>query len=275
MDKYKAFFDMVNKWTVNDYRTQKIKAEVIVDMLISDFVADIVSYKIGVPTKLIAKEFPIERISQTESEHRYASVDYLLSDMKTNVYLTELKTTNDSFDGIQFLNMLGVCKRGIGALRSPLEYATVDYGIKQRFDKRETKKYLYTIKNMVNCHESNQTDCSCFADKRQDAEEIAKRMINEVFGELETSKPQPQIKILYISLNEISIRDKVEKAKIPYDTMETDILLEPIIISDLIGDNNFFSVLRADKKSAWNLTGKILEELVKPYADWYSITRFE
>ena len=111
MDKYKAFFDMVNKWTVNDYRTQKIKAEVIVDMLISNFVADIVSYKIGVPTKLIAKEFPIERISQTESEHRYASVDYLLSDMKTNVYLTELKTTNDSFDGIQFLNMLGVCKR--------------------------------------------------------------------------------------------------------------------------------------------------------------------
>jgi hypothetical protein len=83
-------------------------------------------------------------------------------------------------------------------------------------------------------------------------------MINEVFGELETSKPQPQIKILYISLHEISIRDKVEKAKIPYDTMETDILLEPIIISDLIGDNNFFSVLQADKKSAWNLTGKIL-----------------
>jgi hypothetical protein len=38
-------------------------------------------------------------------------------------------------------------------------------------------------------------------------------MINEVFGELETSKPQPQIKILYISLNEISIRDKVEKSK--------------------------------------------------------------
>ena len=35
---YEAFYTMVKDWTVSDYRTPKIKAEVIVDMLISEFI---------------------------------------------------------------------------------------------------------------------------------------------------------------------------------------------------------------------------------------------
>ena len=38
MDKYQAFYEMVKKWTVSDYRTQAIKSEVIIEMLISDFI---------------------------------------------------------------------------------------------------------------------------------------------------------------------------------------------------------------------------------------------
>jgi hypothetical protein len=40
---YEAFYTMVKDWTVSDYRTPKIKAEVIVDMLISEFIEEIVA----------------------------------------------------------------------------------------------------------------------------------------------------------------------------------------------------------------------------------------
>jgi len=66
MCEYEAFYNMVEKWTVSDYRTQKIKAEVLVDMLISEFIEEIVYYKLGKDEKaiLIAKEFPITRVGQ-------------------------------------------------------------------------------------------------------------------------------------------------------------------------------------------------------------------
>jgi hypothetical protein len=59
---------MVKDWTVSDYRTPKIKAEVIVDMLISEFIEEIVAYGVygkeayTKKLKLIAKEFPISRV---------------------------------------------------------------------------------------------------------------------------------------------------------------------------------------------------------------------
>ena len=47
VNEFKSFYDMVKRWTVRDFRTQKIKAEVIVDMLISDYIKDIVSQSLG------------------------------------------------------------------------------------------------------------------------------------------------------------------------------------------------------------------------------------
>ncbi len=274
MCEFEAFYEMVKKWTVNDYRTQKIKSEVVIDMLISDFIEEMVSYGIdekGSTVKLIAKEFPIERISQAENEHQYASVDYLLSDMSSNVYLTELKTTNDSFDGVQLLNMLGVCNRGIHALRNPLEYVVLEYGIQKHFNERGTKKYLYTLKNMMNCYEFGQMSLACFADSSRDGDKqnaLAKKIIDGVFGKLESTKPE--IKILYISLNYISIEEKAEKAKIPYNIQGTNVILKPIIISEIISDNNFIKTLPLEKQSAWERTRNILGELVKLYSEWYN-----
>ena len=81
VNEFKSFYDKVKKWTVRDFRTQKIKAEVIVDMLISDYIEDIVSQSLGndiKDIKLIAKEFPIARIGQTPNEkegnRQYATV---------------------------------------------------------------------------------------------------------------------------------------------------------------------------------------------------------
>ena len=47
MNEYQAFYEMVKYWTMNDYRTQAIKSEVIIDMLISDFIEEMVTAKLS------------------------------------------------------------------------------------------------------------------------------------------------------------------------------------------------------------------------------------
>ena len=117
--KVNSFYDLVKKWTVNDFHTPGIKAEVIIDMLISEFVPDIVSKFLSEKGKpeanlvLLAKEFPVKSISGDKSPYvlnqtnRNAKVDYLLADERTEtLYYAELKTTTDSFDDKQLIRMI-------------------------------------------------------------------------------------------------------------------------------------------------------------------------
>ena len=104
MDKYQAFYEMVKKWTVNDYQTQGIKAEVILDMLISEFIEEMVAAELGEKlddVKLLVKEFPIRT---NDKKLRNAKVDYLVQ-VGGKIYLTELKTTNKSLKDAQESNM--------------------------------------------------------------------------------------------------------------------------------------------------------------------------
>jgi hypothetical protein len=85
---------------------------------------------------------------------------------------------------------------------------------------------------------------------------------------LESTKPE--IKILYISLNDISIEEKVEKAKKRYNIQGANVILKPIIISKIISENNFIKTLPMEKQSAWERTRNILGERVKPDSEWYN-----
>ncbi len=101
MGENEAFFEMIKEWTVNDYYTQSIKSEVIIDTLISGFIEEMVAarfnnVKIG-DVKLLAKEFPI-RINDNNKQN--AKVDYLVK-VGNTIYLVELKTTNKSLDDAQ------------------------------------------------------------------------------------------------------------------------------------------------------------------------------
>ena len=101
------FFDVIKKWTALDYYTQGIKAEVIIDMLISEYIEEILSSCLGEKVHLIAKEFPIPTFSQ-KNDSRNAKVDYLCySDNKNKdgviLYLVELKTTSSSIEYEQML----------------------------------------------------------------------------------------------------------------------------------------------------------------------------
>ncbi len=111
------FYEMIKKWTVMDYRTPGVKAEVIIDMLISDHVCDIVGSSIGCDDlELVAKEFPIRACVEEKgapghyklsSDNRPARIDYVLrSATDKSLYFVELKTDKKSYDDKQLLRMV-------------------------------------------------------------------------------------------------------------------------------------------------------------------------
>ena len=112
------FEKMIMKWTAFDHFCPSIKAEVIWDMMLSEFVVDMVSYtyrkKYGEQYTadnfyLLAKEFPIKSEEDDDTKQKdslsCSKVDYLVAfeadktseDDNKKVILVELKTTPGSF----------------------------------------------------------------------------------------------------------------------------------------------------------------------------------
>lgn len=176
------FFDMVKEWTVNDYRTPGIKAEVILDMLISEFIEDIIRYHYktkGQDEKvtLLAKEFPIRT---NEENYLNAKVDYLVSVGNKKLVLVELKTTNESYNDNQKNRMENAVEKG-------------------------TKELLKFYSDIVDIKNGNSSDCKKYNysfDKFK--ANLAKVQLNE-----ETVKSVPELDYLYILLTDSSkLKDK-------------------------------------------------------------------
>ena len=114
LEENKMFFDIIKKWTAFDYYTPGIKAEVILDMLLSEYIEEILKacLKSETDVRLIAKEFPIPTVSENDS--RNAKVDYLCcsedSENNLTLYLVELKTSASSIDAIQMLKYLCIAE---------------------------------------------------------------------------------------------------------------------------------------------------------------------
>lgn len=102
------FFDMIKEWTASDYCTPGIKAEVILDMLISDFVGDLLTHRCKEKAVLLTKELPIWI---SDESNRNAKVDYLVAIGK-KLLLVELKTTSDSYCSTQNCRMNDVLSEG-------------------------------------------------------------------------------------------------------------------------------------------------------------------
>lgn len=115
-------YEKIAESIINDYYTANIKAEVILDMVLTPVISEILTV-IGQKNKdlgiegemrLLAKEFPMLKLSAKESEYNYrnCNVDYLMCDEKS-IYFVELKTTQKSLDPNQmkkYLNYLKDCK---------------------------------------------------------------------------------------------------------------------------------------------------------------------
>ena len=110
-NKYEIFYNLIKFWTLNDFCTPNIKAEVIFDMLLSPFITDIVKEGMNSNGRfvLLAKEFPLK----VYENNKGPKVDYLLMDDSTSdLYIVELKTDNNSFDKEQYNKYLKTQENG-------------------------------------------------------------------------------------------------------------------------------------------------------------------
>lgn len=108
-----ALSEKITQWVVNDYFTPSIKAEVILDMLLTHYVAEIVNRQCGLDTVFVTKEMSVYDEAQRELNAAYGNmgtkIDYILADREA-VYLAELKTTDSSIDKTQANRYLTNCK---------------------------------------------------------------------------------------------------------------------------------------------------------------------
>lgn len=93
----------IKQWIVNDYFTPNIKAEVILDTLLTPYVTEILKNQAGNMFEgelyFITKEMSVLEAKASEEDaengNRGTKIDYILGDEKV-VYLVELKTTDSS-----------------------------------------------------------------------------------------------------------------------------------------------------------------------------------
>lgn len=90
--------EAITQWVVNDYFTPNIKAEVILDTLLTPYVAELIDRCYDLKTVFVTKEMSV--LDETRTDDRGEKIDYILADENT-VYLVELKTTDGSIDKTQ------------------------------------------------------------------------------------------------------------------------------------------------------------------------------
>lgn len=95
---------------VNDYFTPNIKAEVILDTLLTPYIPQILKNQLDIDAVLLTKEMSLEEIpkdGQQPNDDRGSKIDYLLEGKC--VYLVELKTTDGSIEAEQAKRYLKNC----------------------------------------------------------------------------------------------------------------------------------------------------------------------
>ncbi len=106
--------EILTEYIIRDYYTPNIKAEVILDMILTPVIGEILTVigrsntDLGINGKmrLLAKEFPMlksKSCAKTSGKYRTCNADYLMCDKKS-VYFVELKTTQQSLDDGQMKN---------------------------------------------------------------------------------------------------------------------------------------------------------------------------
>ena len=240
------FFEMVKKWTVNDYRTQGIKSEVIIDMLISEFVAEIIAYGLGVDVqdkdkiKLLAKEYPI-RLGEKYIKNAKAS--YLLSDeINRKIYLTELNTNAWNFpskdDKEQLTSLVKAEDDGVAHLWD-FFFKVLDRHIKRPTE--ESRKYFYTLHKLI------EVVGLLPSMKMSELEKEIKRAFNGY-----------EVTIIYLSMPSIEIEEKTYT-----DGRRLFKVMSVIHLKDLLDDPDGFNrYISDDKMSIWESTRDILNEIM-------------
>ena len=217
-NKYEIFYNLIKFWTLNDFCTPSIKAEVIFDMLLSPFITDIV--KNGINSNghlvLLAKEFPLKASQNnkgpkvdyllmddsTKDNNKGPKIDYLLMDDSTGeLYIVELKTDNNSFDTEQYNKYSKTQENGdIGENFCKIIKDNTQERYYSNFRKvtnvKGSNKYIRMLCQMAKILDGRISGNPSKLSK----EELAEAIRDFLKGQT--------IHIVYVSINEIKVRNK-------------------------------------------------------------------
>jgi hypothetical protein len=265
------FEEMIQKWVKYDYCTPGIKSEVIIDMLISEFIEEIICFgpKIQEDTKkedtkkedtkkedieLITKEFPFAcNQDENRTNNRNFKADYLVADHKNKfMYVVELKTSKDSLSDEQFQNY--TVKLNPNNFEKYWEFqekliATYKYNDKKHRAATEvygSKKYSFT---------------ECELEKTRYKKDLNKKDPNKKdpnekdSNEKDSNEQKYTMKLQYILLDKGWDRGW-ENVK-----GSNNWINNPIVLRDLCENAEFDALLSKDKKSLWEAVKRILKLL--------------
>ena len=199
-NKYEIFYNLIEFWTLNDFCTPNIKAEVIFDMLLSPFITDIVKEGMNSNGRfvLLAKEFPLK----VYENNKGPKVDYLLMDDSTNdLYLVELKTDNNSFNKKQYSIYLETQKNSdIGENFCRIIKDNTQERYYENFglvtNVKGSNKYIRMLKQMAKILDGRISGNIAALSKDELAEAIREFLKGQT------------IHIVYVSINEIKVPNK-------------------------------------------------------------------
>ncbi|MBR4514641.1 MAG: hypothetical protein IKO61_07125 [Lachnospiraceae bacterium] len=270
------FFEMVKYWTVEDYYNPGTKAEVIWDMLLSEFIPDIICFieenKSNEDNrfKILAKEFPLKVCKDKQDEKdskslRNVKLDYLV-DSPEYLYFVELKTTNYSFDYEQFeryCNYVGKDEDkkeeykwcGLwGFYYKILESRIIQsfFG-KTKIDNNSSENHIVHNKYEKQAKHIYEVYVGPYKDKEKDL--FIKRLREKV---KQNAKP---IKLVYLLFNSIEFKKEklTEELRNRYSNIEKYISF--VSLKDLIKENTFS--LNQEKSGTWASIKEIIEEIYR------------
>lgn len=282
-----AFEEMVKKWVVKDHFNPSIKAEVIWDMLLSEFITEIVAFGLGgdlnteqssdVSKKddifLLAKEFPICSGIKINGKKTLlsAKIDYLLltrpESEKTQIIMVELKTSNDSFSKTQRDRYVSYLKKENNEKIENFwnHYANVisKYVNKKCYDEsplklKNSSKYVMQIIDIEKILKDKFSDADTIGDikkkdvKNKDIKDHNDKIINFLKGKYK----EADFKLVYLSLENL-----------PQEWMGTysneDGQIVNIALRNIIHNETFEEFLDDNKRCSWKIVSQIIEQVVE------------
>lgn len=278
------FYEMIDRWLVNDHFNPGIKAEVIWDMLLSEFVGELVWYsqqkvykgtaedwkKDAQNYRLILKEFPIQRILNDNEDKKLdlsnAKVDYVVvNDKQRTVYFVELKTTNDSFDDTQYNRYISLesgkvwdfyCK----VMRNNIHdsYLGVDIGIDRRKNNYSRNNYRIHVKHYEQLKKMiGREQVLAFEKTARVDIDGAIEALWKAFKNVISKYADYKIKIVYLSLDTI----EPEKFKNNIDFNRDGVVA--IAINELEDFEEKLECIDESKYICWQMIKKIISKVTE------------
>jgi hypothetical protein len=236
------FEEMIKKWVKYDYCTPGIKSEVIIDMLISEFIEEIIGF--GTANRqvkdndieLITKEFPFPCDSQKDD--RNFKADYLVADHEDKImYVVELKTSKDSLSIKQLQNYT------------------------KNLNSNNFAQYWDFQNKLINTYGKHKTEEPQAATKIYGSRKYrytGSRLEKTRYKTEHLYEQEYTMRLQYILLDENCDRS-LENVKESCEWIN-----KPIVLKKLCGNANFYSVLDDNKKELWEIVEDILKTLWNP-----------